>query len=488
MAVLTRFIRAIAVLACCLAVCGLSGCRNLDNAQVDVLERELRQQEDYIYELEDYLVEYSEKLRQARMIQCQPVSSSTKAGSAPAPRAPLREPTIDDDPIERPSLPLNGRNKPVPPLDDAPAAAESIVPPSGTESPAVGAPASELKDEAEPERVDPDNLEAPELEIGPVGKSLLQSAPLATGLNLQPDANAEGPLLIPDPIDYQADTDAPVESPTTQASAQPAGEPELASPQANAARLSAQQLKIRRVFAEPGKDGNSPASLLVVVEAVNATDEPVDAVGAASLMIMARDPSGSLKRLERWDFTAEETAAAWQSSQLGDGLHLELPLTKSELPEGALELWARVVDANGVKLLTDADDPYRFEAAGLASMADSPPETVLASNETSEPISAGADSVQPPEIGSEPATQAVAVQQDPPKSNWRASGIPLNKDRVEGFATTAGGKASGWTTTPIDGKHPRIASATSKNGSPTWKRSSRAAAAADPRPEWTPDR
>ncbi|MEM9660587.1 MAG: hypothetical protein AAF961_19655, partial [Planctomycetota bacterium] len=45
---------------------GLWGCRGVDNVQVDVLERDLRQQEDYIYELEDYLVEYSEKLRACR--------------------------------------------------------------------------------------------------------------------------------------------------------------------------------------------------------------------------------------------------------------------------------------------------------------------------------------------------------------------------------------------------------------------------------------
>ena len=62
--------------------------------------------------------------------------------------------------------------------------------------------------------------------------------------------------------------------------------------------------------------------------------------------------SETLKRVDRWDFTAEETQAAWQSSQLGDGLHLELPLGETVLPEGPLELWVRLVNAEGKKLLT----------------------------------------------------------------------------------------------------------------------------------------
>ena len=64
-------------------------------------------------------------------------------------------------------------------------------------------------------------------------------------------------------------------------------------------------------------------------------------------MVMAGETQEALKRVDRWDFTAEETQAAWQSSQLGDGLHLELPLATGPLPEGPLELWARLVNADG---------------------------------------------------------------------------------------------------------------------------------------------
>ena len=211
----------------------------------------------------------------------------------------------------------------------------------------------------------------------------------------------------------------------------------------------------------------------MVVEALNATDEPVDAIGAASIMIMAHDTPGSLKRIERWDFTAEETAAAWQSSNLGDGLHLELPLAKGELPEGELELWARVVNEDGAKLLTPADQAYRFEASQLASMADAAEEPVLASTER-------------PDAALE-TTEATAAAAKP---QWRTSSVRLDQDRVEGFATTAGGNGSGWKTKPIDAAQPRVtsAAAAAKGNRPTWKRSASAAAATESRPAWLPDR
>lgn len=453
---------------CCLALATLAGCRNLDNAQVDVLERELRQQEDYIYELEDYLVSYSEKLRQARMAQCETVSTTTKSGSSTT-KAPLREPTIDVDPADRVPLPLNGRNKPAPAAtSDAPPAAAAEAPPA-SEAPAAETPAEAPAEAAEPEAVSPEEMEAPALEIGP-------------------GVGAAQPLLIPDPIDYQADAGAQViaEAPT-QTGADATSEPALVAPQVSGPRLAAERLKIRRVFAEPAKDGKSPGSLLVVVEALNATDEPVDAIGAASIMVTMGQAPTSLKQLQRWDFTAEETAAAWQSSNLGDGLHLELPLAKGELPEGELELWARVVNEDGVRLLTPPDQTYRFEANQLASMADAAEETVLAATE---PLDAAPETTeQPPAAKSAPAD--VAATAAAPQPQWRASAVRLNQDRVEGFATTASGQSSrgGWTTKPIDAAQPRVAAATtpSKGDRPTWKRST-AAAANESHPEWSSKR
>ena len=452
---------------CCLALAAIAGCRNLDNAQVDVLERELRQQEDYIYELEDYLVSYSEKLRQARMAQCETVSTTTKSGSSRT-KGPLPEPTIDKDAAERAPLPLNGRHKPIPApttTSDAPPAASTAAPPAG-EAPPAESPAEQPPEAAEPEVVSPEEMEAPALEIGP-GVGAVES------------------LLIPDPVDYQEEAEAQLAAaaPTESAPDSP-GEPALVAPQVTGPRLAAERLKIRRVFAEPTEDGKSPGSLLVVVEALNATDEPVDAIGAASLMIMVQDSPGSLKRIERWDFTAEETAAAWQSSNLGDGLHLELPLAKGELPEGELELWARVVNEGGAKLLTPPDQAYRFEANQLASMADAAEETVLASNDDG-PAEQG-PSEPLPEPASPPIEETVA--EATPAAQWRPSSAKAESTRVAASGS-ASSTSSGWTSRPIDPQTPRVATAPGANGDrPAWKRSATAQSAKEDSADWTPFR
>src|SRR5436190_12776917 len=85
-----------AYLALCLATC-IGGCRAVDSAQVDVLERELRQQEDYIYELEDYLMEYSEKLRQCRSCSGPTMMESTPTITSATKRPGLHQPTLADD-------------------------------------------------------------------------------------------------------------------------------------------------------------------------------------------------------------------------------------------------------------------------------------------------------------------------------------------------------------------------------------------------------
>jgi hypothetical protein len=407
MAKLISIARTMGLAACGLTLAGMTGCRNLDNAQVDVLERELRQQEDYIYELEDYLVEYSEKLRQCRMAaNCHPMTS-TKAG---AKSKTIPEPTLMHD-KPRAASPQNGRKASAPP-SAAEAATDDAATPPATE-PAVEPVTPDA------EAVDPKEMEVPDVEFGSeTGKLQWKTKPpVASSPELLPAPAEEAPLYLPDPVDYETDAAAPPEYAVQQA--MESDEPILAAPALTAPRLSPQRLHIRRVFGErPENGGDSLDRLLVVVEALNATDEPVDAPGETSLMVMVRDESGSLQRVHRWDFTAEETAAAWQSSHLGDGLHLELPLEGRELPAGELELWARMVDHEGQKLLANAP----LEPAQLTSVANAAP-----------PDSA-------PDEPSPAATERRLA--DAPK--WRAASQRLDPSRIEGYASTAAG-SRGWT-------------------------------------------
>lgn len=429
------------------------GCRAVDNAQVDVMERELRQQEDYIYELEDYLIEYSEKLRECRTC---PPGSAAAASPAARPRGGTLQPTLADD---RPAAPATrgGSRRPIPRSADP---VPEIEPP--VDSPDVE-PAVEPPSQPEAEPFSPEELEAPDLEIGPsAAADRYDASPIATS-----PPGDEAPPYIPDPADYQLDVEAaeplaasPGAAPQSDvASVDVATGPSLApagpiDPQPETARLAATQLVIRRLFSEPASDdGQTPASLLVVVEAVNATDEPVDADGEISLMVMTGESQESLQRVERWDFTAEETQAAWQSSHLGDGLHLQLPLANSQLPEGPLQLFAKLVNQDGEKLLAR----LAFQAGELTSM------------DAMEPVRVASDEVTPA-VAEEEVASALPLKSaaqppapQPAATKWRASSEARLSGRASG-TSSAPKTPTGWTRQPPGGRTPFATPQTAAGG------------------------
>jgi hypothetical protein len=518
------------VLACACALSSLlGGCRAVDNAQVDVLERELRQQEDYIYELEDYLIEYSEKLRSCRSCQPGMTGESTSTPTTSKRAGVLREPTIAIDPPQSTAPRRPNGTRVVPPIEDtltpvdafdapplqAPALPAAETAPTTTPAaPITPAPTTPAPAPATTTPFDPAELEAPALEIGPTSTLKWEgAAPIAT----TPPGD-EAPPYIPDPADYQLYAESP--EPTVEMAEAPQGEieipaadtaPQLIAPEpaqtatvaeaaaptlpppSDPARLVAQRLQIRRVFRDaPDAEGTKPRSLMVVVEALNATDEPVDANGEVSLMVMAGETQETLQRIERWDFTAEETQAAWQSSALGDGLHLELPLQSAELADGRLELWARLVNADGVKLL--ARVPFSARELGPLDLNAEQPvgadEAVAAAAPIAEQAVASAltNAEQPPAIA-----QAAVVNEQPKQPTgtlWRASNEPASTGPVVASATAAGGATTGGWTTQAPGRmpvtpSPRVATA---SGSPRWQQGSGETPTSESPRAWTPFR
>jgi hypothetical protein len=401
----------------------LAGCRGVDNAQVDLLERELRQQEDYIYELEDYLIEYSEKLRYYRMA-CQAPSESAAPPASPKRRTLTDQPElVVDPPRTAPRRSSSGAAAtPAAPVQESPGGAEPVEP-----SP---------EPQHAPDAVDPGTMEVPGLEIGEPTSGLHWQRANEIATTASPNERDGNAAAIPDPADYLVDAEEAIESETPQA---PEGagtadvetaEPTL-PPVVDEPRLPAARLEIRHVFSQTAAAAGESASLLVVVEAINAKDEPVEAHGKASIMVMGHDESGGLRRVDRWDFTAEETAAAWQTSRLGDGFHLQLPLGEAGLPEEPLELWARLVNEEGVKLLTRLP----FEAATLVAIEEATVETAEAAVATEEaPAAAGEEAAVAPVV------EPLAAPQ------WRASAeAAANGARAEGFGSTLGPAGRGWT-------------------------------------------
>jgi len=381
------------------------GCRSTRDNQIDILESELRTQEDYIYELEDYLVDYSEKLRQYRRAH----PPQTKVESK------LPEPELADDHSQEPS---------------PPAANEEPTPRRENES------AAPIQSEPEPEQPQPETpeqLEVPqlELEISPPVSDLRDAEPrhpvVATYEQLDEPADNgpadDGVLFIPDPVDFEPSTEA--EAPSDE----PLDNEPLDDEPLNSVPREAQRLVITQVLRSAG--GNAaPTSLLTVVEARDADEEPIDFDGKVSLMIMTLDGDAP-RRLKRWDFTPEETFSAWQSSHLGDGLHLELPLDQLALPEGPLELWARLITADGRKLLTQLP----FQRDQLATLEVAAEDEDLAAREA-------------PRARKLPAADEQAAAATP---RWRPATQPFD---AEGFASTKR-PSQRWIAQPSGGRMPQ---------------------------------
>ena len=169
-------------------------------------------------------------------------------------------------------------------------------------------------------------------------------------------------------------------------------------------------------------------------------------------MVMQGDPE-SPDRIKRWDFTAEETAAAWQTSHFGDGLHLELPLEVAQLPAGPCELWVRLEAADGSKLLAQVP----LEATTLATMEDTDvsqlaEETQINAMEEVEVVSINplrsAKKTQTP-LASRTTPLASADTPSKAEPQWRAA-THFSTGANSGFATTAGDQQ--WKTSAIQGR------------------------------------
>ncbi len=407
-----------------------TGCRSTTDNQIDLLERELRVQENYIYELEDYVVEYSEKLRSCR--SCPP--SQTAAYSIDLEEPELELPPTRTQKSSRRRSSSNNEDSVLRREDSPEAPPEDDLPP-----PTEPKPDSEIS---------PEDIEVPDeidLDIdGPIGQTeegetLQQVAAEA----LEDEPAAGGALYLPDPVHF--------ESTLRQADEEQIVDELFADDQieetiAIAEPRVAEKLEVARLFRGEG-DVSAPLSLLTVVEALDANGEPVDLEGEVSLMVMTADESKP-ERLERWDFSAEETTSAWQSTDLGDGLHLELPLEEIKLPSTPLELWVRLVTVDGRKLLTQLP----FESTQLDEVTPEQPPSLQSALAKVDEVTGDAPSntlrIKTASIPRDDKLSLMESQQpaqqpsNGEKTRWRSS--MQRTDRTsESFSTTAN-KNSGW--------------------------------------------
>lgn len=278
----------------------LGGCRN--RAAQELLERDLRVQEDIIYDLEDEvkaLMSENEALRQMAFSGT-PVEAPARSSSSPASSTPRRE--------EPPRMPDRG-----PDLNGRPA---------------------------------PDELKPPMIELPRTGRA----------------APFEGPPAIIAPGEGFPEGELPGQKPTVPAKPASLGSsttgkgPTMAGP-TNAVARSEEVMTItlhEQVTAgynddgQPGDDG-----IHVVVEPRGADNQIIPAAAKISAVLMDPLLPGNSARIGRWDFTAEQAGASYAKSDESDGLHLELPWYQSVPEHSELLLFVRYHTADGRKL--DAD-------------------------------------------------------------------------------------------------------------------------------------
>ncbi|NOZ39430.1 MAG: hypothetical protein GXP24_04290 [Planctomycetes bacterium] len=432
---------------------GTLGCRSARDNQIDLLERELRTQEDYIYELEDYVLEYSEKLRDVRCALPSQIVTHAK------PIEPELMPALQPDghPGEQS-------------LDELPE-------PEHPEP----EPEAEEPQELLPEDLSPEDIDIPDLE--------LETAEPVSQQETRRDASQVEAVFESDDelIFYQDDAVELTSTTEDLSNDEYASEAEFLEKlfEEEPAELdyrNVERLVIIGVY-RGDQSEEEPTSLLTVIEARDVNEEPVDLDGKVSLMIMTADSVGP-QRLKRWDFNAEETASAWQSSPLGDGLHLELPLEGRVESEEPLELWVRLVGSDGRKLLAQLPLPWE----GLISVEEAMENQPILMTDDSQLAEHNAQSLSQQEVAEiHPVERDLATVEKKNSrkagTQWRAS-HHQSRMNSDGYSSTAKA-AKGWTSQPTGGREPHARIASGQHSTAV-----RQAAAAPPskKPMWTAGR
>jgi len=320
-----------------------TGCRT--NQNLVLLERELRLQEDKIYELEDCLEDHQMALESCRREN-----------------AALRRHLADGD-------------------GDGDLGAGSrfeATPPSRQKK----SPSS------------PGNLAPPSIQLPTEGGAEIPDSLKGTGVPPLPGLDVPERLQAPSDqkeLPSPGEAETPAEVPTPEDNATSGAAPESARVE----RITLSKLLTGGYNAD-GRHGDEGVSMVL---------EPRDAQGrllpaAASISVVVLDPAltGQAARVARWDFSAQEIAAMYQKTALGEGFQLDMlwPAVPPRHPE--LKMFVRYTTADGRKLETDHAFKVDLLSGAQADWAAVEP--------------------KPPPGRVEPAVSPTRI--DPPVTPWRS--------------------------------------------------------------------
>lgn len=320
-----------------LTCAGLTGCLPQQHAQRQLLERELRLQEDYIYDLEYELEQAHEQLEccAGPCSHCGSGGSSTNGSTSSGSTYPDDPPGAVDPPgtTDPPDIMLPEVDLPEVDLPDV------QVPGGMEEAPPFEGPPSIIP-------VDPAILEGMRSSHSPQHGGAVAAADVAVS---PPGTLPSVAELLPMPIHPQVAGPAP-------------------APTSPAALEDWQVSEIALNPALTGPLGNSGSGGLVVfIEPRNTRREIVEMAGDVS--IVALDPAlqGDAARVARWDFTSSEAASRLRRTAAGSGLHFQLAWPGRAPRNAALKLFVRLITDDGRKLV--AELPIDLRAEGPAQQA-----------------------------------------------------------------------------------------------------------------------
>ncbi len=323
------------------------GCK-VSKQDAELLERDLRIQEDEIYSLRDCVDTYQHKLeacRQENRALRQELAARGGSVDSMVPPSLDRGPAVDLGPAETYS----------------PGAELSPPTESGDlrEAPPFRRPAISPPDGAVPEGVPPDGARLEQLpleegepaELVPAADGAMQGAAVAgeSGVAVaQYSQPREGATRAKELLKRLSG---------------PTEEPQIVDPVHD---LEVTEITLNKMLTggmnrdkRHGDEG-----VMVVVEPRNPKNQIVEAFGDISIVVLDPALEGEAARVARWDITSQELEHRFRNRQLGRGFQLLLPWPGDPPQHSTLHLFVRFVAADGRKLIVDR--PLEIEPPGGA--------------------------------------------------------------------------------------------------------------------------
>ncbi len=339
-----------------------TGCRS--NISQELLEQELRMQEDKIYELQGQVEEYEAQLDSCRR---ENHTLLKEGGAVTSPR-------------------LNSRRKGHAPAEDGLALPEVEVP-GGLAPPYDGPPL-----------ISPPDPEVPEGEKAPEEGDLLPPKVLLPNSGAAPGER----MQLPD-FELPGEEEAPD------------GDRTAAGDDVERITLNRKLTGGHNTDGQPGDDG-----LMVVVEPLDSSGELLELPGDVSVVVLDPAQEGDAARVARWDFTAEEAAKHLKRTPMGDGLHFDLRWPHGAPVNRELNLYVRYTTPEGKKL--QVEKKVEIALAGSAP-SDSAPAWTKA--DKAGPSSDENDSAQG--WSDAPRAKATAVRPAPDSATAKPAGNASGK-------------------------------------------------------------